>query len=90
MYLRSPWHRGLEWLDKDPGGADRLPASGCDPAPLDAGLEKALMTLPAVQTHAAIPVAERQRLGLCESLLRLSVGIESACDIIADLEQALN
>ena len=48
MYLRSPWHRSLEWLDKDPGGADRLPASGCDPAPLDAGLEKALMTLPAL------------------------------------------
>ena len=49
MYLRSPWHRGLEWLDKDPGGADRLPASGRDPdAPLDAGLEKALMTLPAL------------------------------------------
>ena len=33
MYLRSPWHRSLEWLDKDPGGADRLPASGRDPAP---------------------------------------------------------
>jgi RNA polymerase sigma-70 factor (ECF subfamily) len=48
MYLRSPWHRSLEWLDKDPGGADRLPASGCDPASLDAGLEKALMTLPAL------------------------------------------
>jgi len=49
MYLRSPWHRGLEWLDKDPGGADRLPAMGRDPhTPLDAGLERALMTLPAV------------------------------------------
>jgi len=49
MYLRSPWHRGLEWLDKDPGGADRLPATGPDPAaPLDASLERALMTLPAL------------------------------------------
>ncbi len=49
MYLRSPWHRGLEWLDKDPGGADRLPATGRDMhAPLDAGLERALMTLPAL------------------------------------------
>jgi RNA polymerase sigma-70 factor (ECF subfamily) len=49
MYLRSPWHRGLEWLDKDPGGADRLPAPGRDPAtPFDAGLERALMTLPAL------------------------------------------
>jgi len=47
------------------------------------------MTLPYVQTHADIPEAERRRLGICDSLLRLSVGIESACDIIADLEQAL-
>ena len=49
MYLRTPWHRGLEWLDKDPGGADRLPAGGADhDAPLDAALERALMTLPAL------------------------------------------
>jgi RNA polymerase sigma-70 factor (ECF subfamily) len=49
MYLRSPWHRGLEWLDKDPGGADRLPAHGADhSAPLDSALERALMTLPAL------------------------------------------
>jgi cystathionine gamma-synthase/cystathionine beta-lyase len=50
---------------------------------------ESLMTLPAVQTHGDIPVEERERLGICESLLRLSVGIESAGDIIADLEQAL-
>jgi len=49
MYLRSPWHRGLEWLDKDPGGADRLPSLAQDPvAPLDAALERALMTLPSL------------------------------------------
>ncbi len=49
MYLRSPWHRSLEWLDKDPGGADRLAGSapGADAHP-DAALERALMTLPAV------------------------------------------
>ena len=51
---------------------------------------ESLMTLPAVQTHADVPEAERQRLGICASLLRLSVGIESAADIIADLEQALD
>jgi cystathionine gamma-synthase/cystathionine beta-lyase len=50
---------------------------------------ESLMTLPAVQTHGDIPEAERLRLGICESLLRLSVGIESPEDIIADLEQAL-
>ena len=49
MYLRSPWHRGLEWLDKDPGGIDRLPAAALDAhVPLDAGLERALMTLPSL------------------------------------------
>jgi RNA polymerase sigma-70 factor (ECF subfamily) len=49
MYLRSPWHRGLEWLDKDPGGADRLPGrEGSADAPMDAALERALMTQPAL------------------------------------------
>lgn len=49
MYLRSPWHRSLEWLDKDPGGADRLPSEAEDPSALpDAALERALMTLPAL------------------------------------------
>ncbi|MGQ0429237.1 MAG: RNA polymerase sigma factor [Gammaproteobacteria bacterium] len=49
MYLRSPWHRSLEWLDQDPGGTDRLAGSppGADAAP-DAALERALMTLPPV------------------------------------------
>jgi cystathionine gamma-synthase len=50
---------------------------------------ESLMTLPAIQTHADIPKAERERLGICERLLRLSVGTESVEDIIADLEQAL-
>ena len=50
---------------------------------------ESLMTLPAVQTHADIPEPDRLRLGICESLLRLSVGIENPQDIIADLAQAL-
>jgi cystathionine gamma-synthase/cystathionine beta-lyase len=50
---------------------------------------ESLMTLPAVQTHADVPADDRKRLGICESLLRLSVGIEDANDLIADLEQAL-
>ena len=50
---------------------------------------ESLMTLPAVQTHGDIPEAERLRLGICERLLRLSVGTESPEDIIADLEQDL-
>lgn len=50
---------------------------------------ESLMTLPAIQTHSDIPQEDRNRLGICESLLRLSVGIESVDDIIADLDQAL-
>jgi RNA polymerase sigma factor (sigma-70 family) len=68
MYLRSPWHRSLEWLDKDPGGADRLPGHEREAA-YGAGLERALMTLPAISravvwlhdveefTHAEIGLA---------------------------------
>jgi len=48
-----------------------------------------LITLPAVQTHADVPADVRERLGISDRLLRLSVGIEAAEDIIADLEQAL-
>ena len=48
-----------------------------------------LITFPAVQTHADIPAADRDRLGISDRLLRLSVGIEDADDLIADLDQAL-
>ena len=51
---------------------------------------ESLMTLPAVQTHGDIPEKERERLGITDTLLRLSVGLEEAEDIIADLEQALS
>ena len=43
----------------------------------------------AVQTHGDVPPAERERLGICASLLRLSVGVENVDDILADLDQAL-
>lgn len=44
---------------------------------------------PASMTHASIPKEERERSGVVDSLIRLSVGIEDIEDIIADLEQAL-
>lgn len=50
---------------------------------------ESLLTLPAIQTHGDIPQAERERLGICEALLRLSIGCEESSDLIADLEQAL-
>ncbi len=48
-----------------------------------------LITFPSVQTHADIPAADRERLGISDCLLRLSVGIEDADDLITDLGQAL-
>lgn len=50
---------------------------------------ESLLTLPAIQTHGDIPPAERERLGISESLLRLSVGCEDVEDLRADLQQAL-
>lgn len=47
------------------------------------------MTYPAVQTHADIPVEIRNAVGVDDRLLRFSVGIEHAEDLIADLGHAL-
>ena len=44
---------------------------------------------PAVTSHAGVPAAERKKLGISDSLLRLSVGIEHADDLIEDIEWAL-
>jgi cystathionine beta-lyase/cystathionine gamma-synthase len=44
---------------------------------------------PATMTHAAIPKADRDAAGIVDSLIRLSVGVEDADDLIADLKQAL-
>lgn len=45
---------------------------------------------PASMTHASIPKEEREKTGVVDSLIRLSVGIEDADDLINDLEQALS
>lgn len=50
---------------------------------------ESLMTYPAVQTHADIPLEIRQSIGVDDKLLRFSVGIEHIDDIIADLKQAI-
>jgi cystathionine beta-lyase len=44
---------------------------------------------PASMTHASIPKAEREKSGVVDGLIRLSVGIEDANDLIEDLKQAL-
>ena len=50
---------------------------------------ESLVTCPAVQTHADVPLATRARYGLTDRLLRLSVGIEDPADLVADLRGAL-
>jgi cystathionine gamma-lyase len=50
---------------------------------------ESLVEHPAIMTHASIPSATRARIGIADSLIRLSVGVEAAEDLIADLDQAL-
>jgi cystathionine gamma-lyase/cystathionine beta-lyase/cystathionine gamma-lyase/homocysteine desulfhydrase len=49
-----------------------------------------LISHPATMTHASVDEAKRQRIGITDGLVRISVGIEDTDDIIADLDQALD
>jgi len=57
-------------------------------APSLGGVES-LVSIPVLTSHAMISSDQRQKMGVTEQLIRLSVGIENADDLIADLEQAL-
>ncbi len=50
---------------------------------------ESLIEHPAIMTHASIPKENREKLGITDGFIRLSVGIEDAQDLIDDLEQAL-
>lgn len=50
---------------------------------------ESLISHPATMTHASIPKPEREKVGVVDSLLRLSIGIEDVDDLLADLKQAL-
>ncbi|MBN6150381.1 cystathionine gamma-synthase [Xanthomonas sp. AmX2] len=50
---------------------------------------ESLVNHPAVMTHASIPVARREQLGISDGLVRLSVGVEAVGDLRVDLERAL-
>jgi cystathionine gamma-lyase len=50
---------------------------------------ESLINHPATMTHASIPKAERDRVGVVDNLLRLSVGVEDVEDLLEDLKQAL-
>lgn len=51
---------------------------------------ESLIEHPAIMTHASVPPEKRRELGISDTLVRLSVGIEHVDDLIADLEQALS
>jgi len=50
---------------------------------------ESIISYPARMSHASVPAAERQRKGITDTLVRLSVGLEDPDDMIADLEQAM-
>jgi len=49
-----------------------------------------LVCIPVLTSHAMVPVEHREKVGITEQMIRLSVGIEHADDLIADLDQALS
>ncbi|MCP4490969.1 MAG: PLP-dependent transferase [Gammaproteobacteria bacterium] len=51
---------------------------------------ESLIEHPAIMTHASVPEDQRAELGINDSLIRLSVGVEDTADLIAELEQALS
>jgi len=57
-------------------------------APSLGGVES-LVSIPVLTSHAMITAAEREKMGVTEQMIRLSVGIENAQDLIADLEHEL-
>ena len=54
------------------------------------GGTESLASLPASMTHSGVPAGIRQKIGVLDSTIRLSIGIEHPSDLIADIAQALN
>jgi len=54
------------------------------------GGTESLASLPATMTHSGVPADIRRKIGVLDSTIRLSIGIEHPSDLIADLAQALN
>jgi cystathionine beta-lyase/cystathionine gamma-synthase len=54
------------------------------------GAVESLAEHPARMTHASMPLSERKRAGVGDGLIRLSIGVEDAADLVADLENALS
>jgi len=54
------------------------------------GGTESLASLPASMTHSGVPADIRQKMGVLDSTIRLSIGIEHPSDLIADIAQAFN
>ena len=54
------------------------------------GGTETLASHPAGMTHLSVPQARKDALGITDSLVRISIGVEDADDLIADFEEALN
>jgi len=65
-------------------------ASGFAPLAKSLGGVETLISHPASMTHAALGEAGRAKIGLSDGMVRISVGIEDAGDLLQDLEQALS
>jgi cystathionine gamma-synthase len=104
-YVGLPEHEGYEISLKQASGFGAMISFEVDSASLvEKILEKvkvimfaeslggveSLITYPMVQTHAAVPEEIRNRIGVNDRLLRLSIGIENVKDIINDLNQAMS
>jgi cystathionine gamma-synthase/cystathionine beta-lyase len=103
-YPGFPDHPGHDWLAANADGFGAMIAFSVEePARVPEVLSRvrvfhfaeslggveSLITFPKAQTHAEMDPLLRERLGIDDRLLRLSIGIEDAGDLIADLEQAL-
>ena len=51
---------------------------------------ESLVEHPAIMTHASVPTEDRIKLGISDNMIRLSIGIETVDDLIADLDRALD
>jgi len=77
-------------LDTDEAGARRLlERTELFTLAESLGGVESLISLPALMTHASIPAAQRERLGISDALVRISAGIEDVGDLREDLAQAL-
>ena len=83
---------GMVSFEVEGSGEDARRVSECMQlftlAPSLGGVES-LVSIPVLTSHLTVPQKDRERIGVTEQLIRLSVGIENADDLIADLEHAL-